>query len=85
MKVSRRRVFQGGALAVPGAVMGDPLRAWAQLKAARAFRQVTPISAFHPGHRDARPEIERMKWFREARFGMFIHWDFTQFRRGAGW
>jgi alpha-L-fucosidase len=74
MKVSRRSVFQGGALAASGAVIGDPLQSWAQLEGSRiqtggahAVRSIqdteTPVQ-----------NRARMKWFREARFGMFIHW-----------
>jgi alpha-L-fucosidase len=74
MKVSRRSVFQGGALAASGAVIGDPLQAWAQLEGSRI-----PTGGAHPVRSIQDTETpaqnsERMKWFREARFGMFIHW-----------
>ena len=74
MAVSRRGVFQGGALAATGAVMGNPLRAWAQLQGSQI-----PTTATHPVRSIQDVETpaqnsERMKWFREARFGMFIHW-----------
>ena len=74
MKVSRRGVFQGGALAASGAVMSAPLRAWAQLEGSHI-----PIAATHPvpsiqDTETPAQNAERMKWYREARFGMFIHW-----------
>ncbi len=43
MKVSRRGVFQGGVLAASGAVLADPLRAWAQLEGSRI-----PTGGAHP-------------------------------------
>ena len=74
MKITRRGTVQGGALAATGAVMGNPLRAWAQLEGSRV-----PTGGAHPvpSIQDAESPAqnsERMKWFREARFGMFIHW-----------
>ena len=74
MKISRRGTVQGGALAATGAVMGNPLRAWAQLEGSR-----TPTGGSHPvpsiqDTESPAQNAERMKWFREARFGMFIHW-----------
>jgi alpha-L-fucosidase len=74
MKISRRKTVQGGVLAASGAVLGDPLRAWAQLEGSRI-----PTGGAHPvpSIQDTESQAqnsERMKWFREARFGMFIHW-----------
>ena len=74
MKISRRKTVQGGVLAASGAVIGDPLRAWAQLEGSRI-----PTGGAHPVPSIQDTETpaqnsERMKWFREARFGMFIHW-----------
>ena len=74
MKISRRKTVQGGVLAASGAVIGNPLRAWAQLEGSRV-----PTGGPHPvpSIQDTETHAqnsERMKWFREARFGMFIHW-----------
>jgi alpha-L-fucosidase len=54
--------------------MGNPLRAWAQLEGSRI-----PTDGAHPvpsiqDTESTAQNSERMKWFREARFGMFIHW-----------
>ena len=74
MRVSRRGVFQGGVLAASGAVMGNPLRAWAQLEGSRIpTGGVHPVPSIQDTESPAQ-NSERMKWFREARFGMFIHW-----------
>src|SRR5882757_2573299 len=72
MKITRRGAVQGGALAAT--MMGNPLRAWAQLEGSRI-----PMGGAHPvpSIQDTEAQAqnsERMKWFREARFGMFIHW-----------
>ncbi len=74
MTLSRRGIFRGCALAASGAAMGYPLRAWAQLEGSRI-----PTGGLHPVRSIQDTETpaqngERMKWFREARFGMFIHW-----------
>ncbi len=74
MRVSRRGVFQGGVLAASGAVLADPLRAWAQLEGSRIpTGGVHPVPSIQDTESPAQ-NSERMKWFREARFGMFIHW-----------
>src|SRR5476649_2062577 len=74
MKISRRGTIQGGALAASGAVLSAPSRAWAQLEGSRI-----PTGGAHPvpSIQDTESQAqnsERMKWYREARFGMFIHW-----------
>jgi alpha-L-fucosidase len=74
MTISRRKTVQGGVLAASGAVMGKPLRAWAQLEGSRIPTGGThPVPSMQDTESPAQ-NSERMKWFREARFGMFIHW-----------
>jgi alpha-L-fucosidase len=74
MKVSRRKIIQGGVLAASGAVMSDTVWAWAQLQGDRVATSGThPVRSIQDTETPARNR-ERMKWFREARFGMFIHW-----------
>jgi alpha-L-fucosidase len=74
MKVSRRKIIQGGVLAASGAVMSDTVWAWAQLQGDRVATSGThPVRSIQDTETPAQNR-ERMKWFREARFGMFIHW-----------
>jgi alpha-L-fucosidase len=74
MKVSRRAFSKGCAMAVTGMTIGDALPGMAQVRG-----EHYKISDQHPvlSIQDTEtPEAkkERMQWFREARFGMFIHW-----------
>ena len=80
MKVSRREFSKSCAIATTGLAMGKALAAAA---GAPAVGQVEGehinTSSKHPvpSIQDTEtPEQKnaRMKWFREARFGMFIHW-----------
>lgn len=74
MSISRRAFSKNCAVAVTGLAVGDALPALAQVRGER-FN----ISTQHPvpSIQDTETAAEknaRMEWFREARFGMFIHW-----------
>jgi alpha-L-fucosidase len=74
MTISRRKTVQGCALAASAAVMGGTLPAWAQLQGSQIQTTAThPVRSIQDTETPAQ-NSERMKWFREARFGMFIHW-----------
>ncbi len=74
MKLSRRRTIQSGLLTAFGVVLGAPLRALAQLQGDRvATGGPHPVPSVQDIETPAQ-NSERMRWFREARFGMFIHW-----------
>ncbi|WP_164981492.1 alpha-L-fucosidase [Silvibacterium dinghuense] len=73
MKVSRRRFSKGMVLAATGVAVGGK-QAWSQLKGDHIdTTKKHPV----PSIQDTETKAERdarMHWFREARFGMFIHW-----------
>ena len=74
MKVSRRAFSKGCALAATGFAMGEAIPSLAQVEGEHIH-----TSASHPvpsiqDTETAAQKNERMRWFREARFGMFIHW-----------
>jgi alpha-L-fucosidase len=74
MKVSRRAFSKGCALAATGLAMGEALPALAQVQG-----EHIDTSARHPvpsiqDTETPQQKNQRMRWFREARFGMFIHW-----------
>jgi alpha-L-fucosidase len=73
MTVSRRRTVQGGLLVASEAMMGNPLRAWAQLQGSNNPTAAHPVRSIQDTETPAQNSA-RMKWYREARFGMFIHW-----------
>src|ERR1700690_2619374 len=74
MAISRRETVQGCVLAASGAVIGDTLPAWAQLQGSHIQTTAThPVRSIQDTETLAQ-NSERMKWYREARFGMFIHW-----------
>ena len=74
MSVSRRAFSKGCAMAATGLALKEALPAFAQVQGEH----------FHTAGKHPVPSIqdtetaaeknERMRWFREARFGMFIHW-----------
>jgi alpha-L-fucosidase len=74
MKVSRRDFSKGCVLAASGALTGAATRAWAQIQGEHFQTATThPVPSIQDTETAAQ-KSERMKWFREARFGMFIHW-----------
>ena len=74
MKISRRDFSRGGAIAVTGVVFGDRFPLLAQVQGEHI--DTTPKHPVPSIQDTETPEQknERMQWFREARFGMFIHW-----------
>jgi alpha-L-fucosidase len=74
MKVSRRAFSKGCAMAATGLAMGEALPAFAQVEGEHINTSPKhPVPSIQdtesPAEKDA-----RLRWFREARFGMFIHW-----------
>ena len=74
MKVSRREFSKSCALAASAAAMGEAMLTWAQVQG-----EHIQTTAAHPvpsiqDTETAAQKSERMRWFREARFGMFVHW-----------
>ncbi len=72
----------GASLATLAAASAAPLSAAARL----AEPQELPSQSQAPPEPPESPEqiadrIRRMKWWREARFGMFIHWGSVQYTR----
>jgi len=67
MDIPRRHFVQGGAAALGAAALGSPPRA------PRADAWATAIVP-PPGPQPVPADDARMAWWREARFGMFIHW-----------
>lgn len=73
-KVSRRDFSRGCALAVTGFALADALPVLAQVEGEHiAESNAHPVKSIQDTE-TAEQRNERMKWFREARFGMFIHW-----------
>ena len=74
MKVSRREFSRNCALAASAAALGDSVRVWAQVQGEHIKEtSAHPVRSIQDTETPAEKN-ERMKWFREARFGMFIHW-----------
>jgi alpha-L-fucosidase len=74
MKVSRRAFSKGCAMAATGLAMGEALPALAQVEGEQIKTSPKhPVSSIQDTESPAEKN-ERMRWFREARFGMFIHW-----------
>jgi alpha-L-fucosidase len=74
MKISRRGAVQGCVLAASGAVIGGTARSWAQMQDEHYQTSTKhPVRSIQDTETPAQKN-ERMRWFREARFGMFIHW-----------
>ncbi|MFZ0661104.1 MAG: alpha-L-fucosidase [Acidobacteriaceae bacterium] len=74
MKVSRRAFSKGCVLVASGLAISDTARVWAQVRGERyQTAKAHPVPSIQDtetlAHKNA-----RMQWFREARFGMFIHW-----------
>ncbi|MGB6692096.1 MAG: alpha-L-fucosidase [Terracidiphilus sp.] len=74
MKVSRRAFSKGCVLAASGAAMSETIRVWAQVQGEHIQTTAAhPVPSIQDTETPAQKN-ERMQWFREARFGMFIHW-----------
>src|SRR5579864_1002667 len=74
MKVSRRAFSKGCAMGATGLVMGEAMPALAQVVGEHFNASVEhPVPAIQDTETPAQKN-ERLEWFREARFGMFIHW-----------
>ncbi|HVC45666.1 MAG TPA: alpha-L-fucosidase [Terracidiphilus sp.] len=74
MSVSRRTFSKGCAMAVTGMAIGEALPGLAQVRG-----EHYNVNTKHPvpsiqDTETPEEKNERMQWFREARFGMFIHW-----------
>jgi alpha-L-fucosidase len=74
MKVSRRQFSKGCAIAATGLMAGEAVTAWAQLESEHIDTSNKHPVASIQDTETAAQKNERLKWFREARFGMFIHW-----------
>src|ERR1700739_2184471 len=74
MKVSRREFSIGCVLAASGLAISETTRLWAQVQGEHI--QTTEAHPVPPIQDTETPEQKnaRLQWFREARFGMFIHW-----------
>ena len=74
MKLSRRDFSMGCAMAVSGLAMGDAITALAQVQGEHIDAEKKhPVPSIQDTETPAQKN-ERLRWFREARFGMFIHW-----------
>ena len=74
MKVSRRAFSKGCAMAATGLAIGEALPAFAQVEGEQIKTSPKhPVPSIQDTESPAEKN-ERMRWFREARFGMFIHW-----------
>jgi alpha-L-fucosidase len=74
MKVTRRVFSKGCAMAATGLAIGEVLPALAQVQGEHINSSSKhPVPSIQDTETPAQKN-QRMKWFREARFGMFIHW-----------
>src|SRR5205814_8687528 len=74
MKVTRRVFSKGCAMAATGLAIGEVLPALAQVQGEHFSKSAKhPVPSIQDTETPAQKN-QRMKWFREARFGMFIHW-----------
>jgi alpha-L-fucosidase len=74
MNVSRREFSKGCAIAVSGLATGATLPVFAQVEGEHINTSPKhPVPSIQDTESPAEKN-ERMRWFREARFGMFIHW-----------
>jgi alpha-L-fucosidase len=74
MNVTRRTFSKGCAIAVSGLAIADALPVLAQVEGEHIHTSPAhPVPAIQDTESSAQKN-ERMQWFREARFGMFIHW-----------
>ena len=74
MKVSRRAFSKGCVLTASSLAIGDPARVWAQVQGEQYQRSHKhPVPPIQDTETHTQKNV-RLQWFREARFGMFIHW-----------
>ena len=74
MNVSRRQFSRGCAMAATGLAMVEALPALAQVEGEHInTTDKHPVPSIQDTETPAAKDA-RLKWFREARFGMFIHW-----------
>ena len=74
MKTSRRAFSKGLAMTASGIAFHDALSALGQVQRAHdSINKGHPVPSIQDTE-SAEKKSERMRWFREARFGMFIHW-----------
>ena len=74
MKVSRRDFSKGCVLTASSLAIGKATRVWAQVQGEQyQMSQKHPVPSIQDTETRAQKDA-RMEWFREARFGMFIHW-----------
>jgi alpha-L-fucosidase len=74
MKVSRRAFSKDCAIAAASLAIVEALPALAQVEGERINTSPKhPVPSIQDTESPAEKN-ERMRWFREARFGMFIHW-----------
>lgn len=74
MNVSRRTFSKSCAIAVSGLAIGDALPLLAQVEGEHYQTSAAdPVPAIQDTETPEQKN-ERLRWFREARFGMFIHW-----------
>ncbi|MBV8629752.1 MAG: alpha-L-fucosidase [Silvibacterium sp.] len=73
MALSRRDFAKRCALASTGTAFGPAFKALAQVQGEHYQTSGHPVACIQDTETAAQKN-ERMRWFREARFGMFIHW-----------
>jgi alpha-L-fucosidase len=74
MKISRRVFSKGCAMVATGLAVGESLPGFGQVRGEHYdITRKHPVPSIQDTE-TAAEKNERMQWFREARFGMFIHW-----------
>jgi alpha-L-fucosidase len=74
MKISRRAFSMSFVAAASGGALGAVTQVWAQVQGEHIRTTKNHAApAIQDTETDAQKDA-RMRWFREARFGMFIHW-----------
>jgi alpha-L-fucosidase len=74
MKLSRREFSKGCVLAASNVAIGDAVRVFAQIQGEHIQTTTAhPVRSIQDTE-TSEEKSKRMQWFREARFGMFIHW-----------
>jgi alpha-L-fucosidase len=74
MNLSRREFSQGCVLAACNVAIGGAVRVFAQIQGEHIqTTAVHPVRSIQDTEASEQ-KSKRMQWFREARFGMFIHW-----------
>jgi alpha-L-fucosidase len=74
MTLSRREFSKSCALAASNIAIGEAVRVFGQVQGERIQTTVAhPVRSIQDTE-TSEQKADRMQWFREARFGMFIHW-----------